>query len=311
MKTEKNSSKSKGKFWGYIRNDGALYAMLILPVAYYILFHYVPMYGITIAFENYNPILGVFKSEWVGLDVFREIFKMKEFLRAVRNTLTLNLINVIFGFPIPIIIAIMLNEVRQSRAKKLFQTILYLPHFISWVIIGGLVYQLFSDTYGMVNSILVSLGLDRVPFLSSKGHWIVLYFCTNVWQTAGWGAIVYLAAITSIDPQLYEAAAIDGCGKYRMIWNITLPSIRGTISIMFILTIGRVMNIGLDQPLMLGNAMVEEVSDVISTFVYRVGIQSAKFSVGTAVGLFQSAISVVMILLSNYITKKIGEEGIW
>lgn len=308
---KENGVQRKSKYISYLRNDGALYVMLFLPILYYIIFHYVPMYGVTIAFKEYNPFLGIFGSEWVGFDVFKEIFKMKEFTRAVRNTLVLNLMNIILGFPVPVIIAIMLNEVRHTKLKKVFQTVLYLPHFISWVIIGGLVYQIFSESYGMVNSLLTSLGLERVPFLSSKPHWIALYFFTHVWQSAGWGAIIYLAAITSIDPQLYEAAAIDGCGKLRMMWNITLPSIKGTVVTMFILTIGKVMNIGLDQPMMLGNVLVEDVSDVISTFVYRVGIQSGKFSVGTAVGLFQSVISIIMILFSNRVANKLGEDGIW
>lgn len=236
---------------------------------------------------------------------------MKEFSQAVRNTLVLNLINVVLGFPVPVLLAIMLNELRWNKLKKVYQTLIYLPHFISWVIIGGLVYQIFSESYGLLTSFLRLFGLDPIPFLSSKPHWIALYFMTNVWQSAGWGTIVYLAAITSIDPQIYEAAMVDGCNKFRMIWNITIPGIKSTIVVMFILTIGKIMNIGLDQPMMLGNVLVQDVSDVISTFVYRVGLQSGKFSVGTAVGLFQSVISVVMVLLSNFVANKCGEEGIW
>ena len=282
-----------------------------MPVCYYILFHYVPMYGVTIAFKDYNPFQGIFGSPWVGLDVFRDIFKMKEFSCAVRNTLVLNMLNLFLGFPMPILLAIMLNEVRQTKLKRVYQTLLYLPHFISWVIIGGLVYQLFSESYGIVNTIIKSFGLPPVPFLTQKSNWIVMYLSVGIWQSAGWGAIIYLAAITGIDPQIYEAAVVDGCGKLKMIWNITLPSIKGTVIIMFILNAGRIMNISLDQPMMLSNVLVEEVSDVISTFVYRVGLQSGKFSVGTAVGLFQSLISLVMLLTTNFITNKMGNEGIW
>ena len=294
-----------------IRKDAALYVMLLLPVCYYILFHYVPMYGVTIAFKDYNPFQGIFGSPWVGLDVFRDIFKMKEFSRAVRNTLVLHMLNLFLGFPMPILLAIMLNEVRQTKLKRVYQTLLYLPHFISWVIIGGLVYQLFPESYGIVNTIIKSFGLPPVPFLTQKSNWIVMYLSVGIWQSAGWGAIIYLAAITGIDPQIYEAAVVDGCGKLKMIWNITLPSIKGTVIIMFILNAGRIMNISLDQPMMLSNVLVEEVSDVISTFVYRVGLQSGKFSVGTAVGLFQSLISLVMLLTTNFITNKMGNEGIW
>lgn len=300
-----------GRALVYLRRDGALYLMLLLPVCYYILFHYVPIYGISIAFKDYNPFQGISGSEWVGLDVFREIFRMKEFPRAVRNTLLLNMMNLILGFPVPVLMAIMLNEVRQTRLKRTYQTLLYLPHFISWVIIGGLAYQLFSESYGSVNALIRKLGMEPVPFLTSNTHWVFTYFFTGVWQSAGWGAIVYLAAITGIDPQLYEAAVMDGCGRLRMIWSITLPSIKGTLVIMFILTVGKIMNISLDQPLVMSNVLVEEVSDVISTFVYRVGLQSGKFSVGTAVGLFQSVISLVMLLSANFITNRLGEEGIW
>ena len=312
MKTVECKSRTKsGKLLQYIKSEGALYVMLLLPISYYLLFHYVPMYGITIAFKDYNPFLGILESEWVGLDVFKEIFRMKAFSQAVRNTLVLNLLNVVLGFPVPIILAIMLNELRCNRLKKVYQTLIYLPHFISWVIIGGLVYQIFSESYGLLTSFLKMFDMGPVPFLSSKPHWIALYFMTHVWQSAGWGTIVYLAAITSIDTQIYEAAMVDGCNKLRMIWSITIPSIKSTIVVMFILTIGKIMNIGLDQPMMLGNVLVQDVSDVISTFVYRVGLQSGKFSVGTAVGLFQSVISVVMVLLSNFVANKCGEEGIW
>ncbi len=311
MKGQKNAVMRRRKTLAYLRKDGVLYLMLLLPVCYYILFHYVPIYGITIAFKDYNPFMGISKSPWVGLEVFQEIFRMKEFPRAVRNTLVLNMMNLVLGFPVPVLIAIMLNEVRQNKLKRIYQTMVYLPHFISWVIIGGLAYQLFSESYGSVNAIIQKLGMEPIPFLTSKPHWIGTYFFTNVWQSAGWGAIVYLAAITGIDPQLYEAAVMDGCGRMRMIWSITLPSIKGTMVIMFILTVGKIMNIGLDQPLMMSNVLVEEVSDVISTFVYRVGLQSGKFSIGTAVGLFQSVVSLVMLLTANFITNRLGGEGIW
>ena len=291
--------------------DIPLYIMLVLPIAYYILFHYAPMYGTIIAFKDYNPFEGIMGSEWVGLEVFREIFRMSEFWRAVRNTLILNLFSLIIGFPVPIILAVMLNEVKMQGLRKKIQTFLYLPHFISWVVIGGLVYQLFSESYGIVNTIIKSFGGAPVKFLTDKSNWILMYFFTGVWQSAGWGAIVYLAAITNVPPELCEAAVVDGCTRIKTIWHIILPSIRSTIVIMFILNVGKIMNIGVDQPMMLGNVLVEDVSDVISTFVYRIGIQSGKFSVGTAVGIFQSVIGLVLIYSANLASNKLGEEGIW
>jgi len=303
--------KKKLGIWDYIKKDYLLYLMLILPVAFYITFCYVPMYGIVIAFKDYNIFSGIFGSEWIGFDVFKEIFKMSEFTRSLRNTLVLNLINLFLGFPIPIILAILLNEIRNDLFKRSLQTLLYLPYFLSWVIISGIAYQLFSTSTGVINQIIKNVGGSPIPFLTDNGWWIFTYFITHVWQSSGWGAIIYLAAITGISPELYEAARVDGCNRFRMMWNITLPSIRSTVVVMLILNLGKIVTIGFDQPFTMGNAMVQNVSDVISTFVYRMGIQNGEFSFATAVGLFQAVVSLVMIFLSNFFAKKMGEDGIW
>jgi putative aldouronate transport system permease protein len=262
------------------------------------------------AFQDYNIFAGIGGSEWVGLDVFRFIFQQDSFYRALKNTLVLNVLDLIAGFPAPILLAILLNEVRQVKFKKLTQTVLYLPHFMSWVIIGGIVYLMFSNS-GMVNHFMASLGLEKIEFLSQKTPWLITYISVGVWQNVGWGTIIYLAAITGINKELYEASDMDGCTRLRKMWHITLPSIKPTINILLILQIGRMVSIGFDRPFVMGNSLVSEYSDVISTFVYRVGISSGDFSQATAVGLFQSVVGLTLLVSANFIAKKLGEDGIW
>ncbi|MEK3877718.1 ABC transporter permease subunit [Paenibacillus sp. FSL H8-0122] len=297
-------------FWLRIRRDALLYVLLLLPLLYIAIFKYAPIYGLIMAFQDYNIFKGTSGSEWVGLDVFRFIFQQDSFYRALKNTLVLNVLDLVAGFPAPIILAILLNEVRMARFKKLTQTILYLPHFMSWVIIGGIVYLMFSNS-GMVNLFLDSLGLAKIEFLSQKAPWLATYITVGVWQNIGWGTIIYLAAITGINKELYEASDMDGCSRLRKMWHITLPGIKSTINILLILQIGRMVSIGFDRPFVMGNSLVSEYSDVISTFVYRVGISSGDFSQATAVGLFQSVVGLTLLIGANYIAKKLGEDGIW
>ncbi len=287
-----------------------LYALLLLPMAYIAIFKYAPIYGVLMAFQEYNIFQGISGSEWVGLDVFRFIFEQDSFYRALTNTLVLNLLDLAAGFPAPIILAILLNELRFTRFKKLTQTVLYLPHFLSWVIIGGMVYLMFSSG-GMANTMLSGLGLGKIEFLSDKTNWLIMYVAIGIWQSAGWGTILYLAAMISINKDLYEAADIDGCSRVRKIWHITLPGIKPTIIILLILQIGRMVSIGFDRPFVMGNSLVSDYSDVISTYVYRIGIGSGDFSQATAVGLFQSVVGLLFLVSANYVAKKIGENGIW
>ncbi|WP_164775510.1 ABC transporter permease [Paenibacillus glycanilyticus] len=279
-------------------------------MAYIALFRYAPIYGVLMAFQDYNIFQGISGSEWVGLDVFRFIFEQDSFYRALTNTLVLNLLDLVAGFPAPIILAILLNELRFTRFKKLTQTVLYLPHFLSWVIIGGMVYLMFSSG-GMANTILSGLGLGKIEFLSDKTNWLIMYVAVGIWQSAGWGTILYLAAMIGINKDLYEAADIDGCSRIRKIWHITLPGIKPTIIILLILQIGRMVSIGFDRPFVMGNSLVSDYSDVISTYVYRIGIGSGDFSQATAVGLFQSVVGLLFLVSANYVAKKIGENGIW
>ncbi|GAA4863311.1 sugar ABC transporter permease [Paenibacillus vulneris] len=294
----------------YLNRYWQLYAMLMLPIAYFLVFKYGPMYGVTIAFKDFNLFQGINKSPWIGLDTFREIFKMDAFYVALRNTFMLNFLDLIFSFPAPILLALMLNELGRAWFKKLSQTILYLPHFISWVIIGGIVYQAFSTNSGVVNHLLGNIGIGPIPFLSDKYYWLVTYLGTGIWQSAGWGTIIYLAALTAINKELYEAADVDGAGRFAKIWNITLPGIRSTIIVLLILKLGEMVQIGFDRPFVIGNVTVAEFSQVLSTFVYKIGMQTGEYSVATAVGFFQAVVGLVFILTSNYISKKTTDEGI-
>ncbi|MFB9829173.1 ABC transporter permease [Lederbergia wuyishanensis] len=305
----KSLNKNKGVFY-YIKRDIILYLMLVLPVAYILTFKYGSMYGIQIAFKDYNMFEGMSKSPWNNFETFKEIFASQQFYQVVRNTLVLNGLDLIVGFPAPIILAILINELRFKKFKRVSQTILYLPHFLSWVIIGGIVAQLLAPT-GMLNSLITRSGGDVLPFLTNKFAWVGTYTLVGVWQSAGWGTILYLAAMTGIDKELYEAADIDGAGRLRKIWHVTLPGIKPTIAILLILQLGNIMAINFDRPFNLQNNLVMDYGDVISTYVYRVGIQSANFSIGAAVGLFQSVICLVFLLSSNFISKKMGEQGIW
>ena len=294
-----------------LKRGALLYLLLFLPVIYFIIFKYIPMYGVIIAFKEYNIFEGIMNSPWVGFKYFKEIFTMTEFQRALRNTLMLNSLDLFFSFPAPIILALLLNEIQINWFKRTSQTLLYLPYFLSWVIIGGIVYQLLSTHNGIINIIIKSIGLKPIPFLTTKALWIGTYVSVGVWQSAGWGTIIYLAAIAGVNPELYEAARVDGAGKLQQIWHVTLPCIRQTIVILLIMNLGKILMIGFERPFTIGNSYVVDYSDVISTFVYRVGLQSFQFSLATAVGLFQSAIGMIFLLAANYLAEKFGEEGIF
>ncbi|MCR5753917.1 MAG: ABC transporter permease subunit [Acetatifactor sp.] len=294
------------KVWNY----KWIYIMLIPVMAYFIVFRYIPMYGITIAFKDYNIFKGVLGSPWVGLDVFKKIFANKNFWSAIKNTFVLNLTALAVSFPLTIIVSLMLNELAGVRFKKITQSILYLPHFISWVVVAGIATNLFALQEGTINSILQRFGIGPIPFLSSEGWWIITYVICNVWKEIGWGTIIYLAALTGVDETLYEASYLDGASKFQRLIYITLPSIKSIIVTMLILNISKMMSIGLDAPLLLGNAKVMGVSEVISTYTYRIGIEKAQYSQSTAIGLFQSVVNIIILVAADKFAKAIGEEGI-
>ena len=304
--------KRKPKLTWLVR-DWRLYVMLALPVIWYLLFCYKPMIGVVIAFQKYSLVKGMWGSRWVGLDNFEFVMGLRDFPLALKNTMWLNLMGLVMGFPVPIVLAIMLNEIKHSGVKRVSQTLLYLPHFLSWIIIGGMVLKIFAPTTGVVNSMLLRFGLidKNVPFLTDGPTWQLTYTLVGVWQNMGWGTILYLSAITGINMELFEAARIDGANKLQQIWHVTLPGIRSTIVVLLILNIGQMMNISFDRPYILGNTLVQDYCDVLSTFVYRTGITNHKFDRATAIGLFQSVVGLIMISGANFITKKLGEDGIW
>lgn len=307
------TSKAPRRRVNWFKRDWRLYAMLAIPVVWYLLFCYKPMVGVLIAFQKYNLFKGIWGSKWVGWKNFEFIMKMRDFPIALRNTLVLNFMGLLMGFPVPILLAILLNEIRSKAYKRVSQTLMYLPHFLSWIIIGGMVLEIFAPTTGVVNSLLLRYGIidKNIPFLTDGRTWQLTYTIVGVWQSMGWGTILYLSAITGINMELFEAAKIDGANKVQQIWHVTLPGIRSTIVVLLIMNIGQMMNISFDRPYVMGNTLVQDYCDVLSTFVYRMGITNAKFERATAIGLFQSVVGLIMISTANFVTKRLGEDGIW
>jgi putative aldouronate transport system permease protein len=294
-----------------LKRDRHLYLMLLPVIGFYLLFKYAPMAGEVIAFKDYRFADGIFGSKWVGLKHFQSLFASIDFWRVLRNTLLLNVYSLVFGFPVPILLALLLNEVRKEWYKRTVQNLLYLPHFISWVVLGGIFIAMLSPSTGVVNLLLKQFGIEPIYFMASSSWWPVAYTLSGIWREAGWGTILYLAAMASIDPQLYEAAKMDGASKLRQIWHITLPGIRSTIAILLVLRMGQMMDVGLEQTLVLQNQSVLDVADVISTYVYRVGLQNMNYSYTTALGLFQSAIGLILVIGVNRLTRAFGERGLW
>lgn len=305
---------TKFKFDVYMKRYWQLYVMLLLPLTYLLVFKYAPMIYVQIAFKKYSLVESIWKLPVAanhGFEYFIKAFKTNDFKYALRNTLTLNLLDLFFGFPAPIIFALILNELCFARYKKVVQTIAYMPHFLSWVIIYSLALQLLAPNDGLVNMIIHDLGGKAIPFLNEEGHWIGSYIGFGIWQNFGWGSIVYLASIAGINPELYEAASVDGAGRFRKMWHITLPGIKPTIVVLLIMSLGNILGGGFDRPFAFQNNLVMRVADVIPTFVYRVGIKGLQFSLTTAVGLFQSVVGVFFLLMANFISRKLGERGIW
>ena len=302
------------KTFVYMSRYEALYLLLLLPIIYFVVFRYVPFVYVQIAFKQYSIVQSVWTMPWAGnygFEYFIKAFENRDFLYAIRNTLMLNLLDLGVGFPAPIILAIILNELPFKKFKRFTQTVAYMPHFLSWIIIFGLSMQLFSPTTGLVNILITKTGREAILFLNEPVLWVVTYVLLGIWQSIGWNTIIYLAAITNINPELYEAASVDGASRMRKIWHITLPGIRPTIMTLLILALGGVMGGGMDRPYALRNPLVNSVSNTISIFVYNAGIRGLQFSLTTAVGLFQSVIGVIFLLTANTIAKRLGERGIW
>ncbi|WP_397386584.1 ABC transporter permease [Paenibacillus roseipurpureus] len=293
-----------------LKQNIPLYIMFVPVILFYLIFKYYPMTGLVIAFKKYSFIKGIWGSPWAGLDSFKMIFQTKQNFNIIWNTLKLSGLSIIIGFPIPIILALLLNEVRKLQIKRLVQTLVYLPHFLNWVIVGGIVVTVFSQSTGTLNHVIEKMFGESYPFLYKEFSWITIYLTSGVWKEAGWNAIIYLAALTAIDQSLYEAASIDGANRWQQTIRITLPAITPTIIILLILKIGHLMELGFDQVYVLQNNAVLEVSEVISTFIYKIGIQQANFSLATAMGLFESLVGLILVLSANRIARHFG-QGLW
>lgn len=305
--SRKKNSELKKRLW---RNKW-LYVMLLPGVLYFIIFKYLPMYGLIISFQDYKPYQGIMGSEWVGMEHFKRLFTEPDFMNILWNTIMLFALNLFIYFPVPIILALMLNEMRGNFFKRLFQTLVYLPHFMSWVIIVSITYVMVTMDGGIINELLVYLGFNKINFLLSPEWFQPMYILQVIWREAGWGTIIYLASIAAVDPGLYEAARMDGAGRLRQVWHITLPAIRGVIITLFILKIGHVLDLGFEHVYLLLNSMNREVAEIIDTYVYTAGLRQGQYSYSTAIGFFKSVIGLIMVMLVNKISKKFGEEGVY
>jgi len=287
-----------------------LWFMLLPGLVYFFLFHYLPLWGLIIAFKDYKPFLGFNASDWVGLAHFDRLFADRSFWRALSNSLIINIYQLISGFLVPVILGLLLNEVRHRRYKQGIQTVLFLPHFLSWVIIYGITFSLFSYT-GIVNACLNVLGVEAKTFLLEPSLFRPMIMLQQVWRDAGWGSIIILAALSGINPQLYEAAIVDGANRRQQFRHVTFPGIRSVLSILLVIQLGRALYTGFEQIYVMQTPLNYSVSDVIETYSYRTGILNANLSYATAIGLFQSVVGVLLVVAANWVVNKLGEEGIW
>ncbi|MEY9093809.1 ABC transporter permease [Paenibacillus sp. RC84] len=293
-----------------IRKNKLLYVMLLPVLLYYAVFHYAPMYGAIIAFKDFSPRLGIWGSEWVGFAHFESFFSGAYFWRTIKNTILISLNELVFGFPAPIILALLLNEVRNSVFKRTVQTVTYMPYFISLVVICGIIKD-FTASSGVINDIIAFFGGERLTLLLEPEWFRTIYVSSGIWQHIGWGTIIYLAALTGIDQEQYEAAKMDGAGRWKQMLNVTLPGLMPTIIILLILELGRMMNVGFEKIILLYNPSTFDTADVVSSYVYRVGLQEFNYSFSSAVGLFNSAVNFTLLLGSNWISRKLNSTSLW
>ncbi|WP_373457844.1 ABC transporter permease [Paenibacillus wynnii] len=308
----KNSLNPRHKLWRRIVAQRHLQTMALLGVVWMFIFNYIPMYGIIIAFKEFNIVKSISEAPWVGLTHFREFLADDNFGNVMRNTLGISLIKLFIGFPLPIIFALFLNEIRSIRYKKAIQTISYLPHFLSWVVLGGILATWLADV-GIVNHVLMALNVIDQPitYLAEPKHFWTIIITSDIWKELGWSAIIYLAAIAGVSPEMYEAATIDGAGRFQKMWFVTLPSIKSTISILFILAVSGVLNSNFDQILVLRNSLNDSSSNVIDYYVYQTGLLSGRYSYSAAIGLFKSVIALILLLIANQVSKKINDTSLF
>ena len=293
-----------------MKEHKVLYLLMVPGLLYFVLFRYLPMFGLVIAFKDYNIFKGIWASDWVGLANFEALVHSSDFWNVMKNTLVISLTKILIGFPIPILLAILLNDIKSMRFKRVTQTFLYLPHFLSWVVIGGIMLNLFSPVFGLAGEVFRTLGIEPVNIMAKKGSifWVVIF--SDVWKEAGWSTIVFLAALTQVDESLYEAAKMDGANKFKQMLYITLPCISSIVIVMLILRIGKVMNAGFEQILVLQNPITMESIDIFDTYVYREGLGRGSYSFAAAVDTFKSVIALILVTSANKISKMFGEEGI-
>lgn len=288
------------------------FLLLLAPVLlYYVLFKYVPMFGIIVSFKDYNLFTGVWQSNWVGLKYYRMFFHNPDAIVIMKNTFLLGAYKLVCGFPAPILLALLLNELRLKRYKRFVQTVSYMPHFLSAVVVSGIMVMILSPSTGWVNHAIQAMGFEPINFLQKASWFRTIYVGSEVWQEIGWGSIIYLAALTAIDPQLYEAAKIDGAGRLKQALHVTLPGIAPAIIILFILQVGKVMELGFEKVYLLSNAATYETSDIIATYVYRAGIVQGNFSYGSAIDLFMGVIGFIFIYSANQVSRRLGESSLW
>lgn len=291
--------------------NGDLMLLMLPVVAYYVIFSYIPMAGIVIAFKEYRLLDGIWGSPWVGLKQFEVLFQTPSFFEVLRNTVVISALRILFGFPAPILLALLLNELRSEKYKRVIQTISYLPHFLSWVVLAGIFLQFLSPSSGPINILLTKMGLQPIYFLGQPSTFVPTIIATGIWQSIGWGSIIYLAAISGISPELYESALLDGANRLQRIWYITLPSIAPTIVVLFILNMGSILNGGFDQIFNLYNDAVMSVADILDTYVYRRGLTGLQYSYAAAVGLFKNGIGFLFVFATNLFARKLGDASLW
>ncbi|GAE31029.1 ABC transporter permease [Halalkalibacter hemicellulosilyticus] len=311
LDTTVSSAQHKSTFWKDIKRDKLLYLLLIPGIVYLLIFRYIPMYGVVIAFQDYNIIAGISGSVWVAFEQFERLFRTPNFSSIFMNTLIISSLKLLFGFPAPIILALLLNELRHMAFKRFTQSVIYLPHFISWVIFAGIIITFLNPVDGLFNYFIKQLGGQPISFLTSPDYFRSILVISDIYKEMGWGTIIYLAAMTGVRPDLYEAARIDGANRFKQMWHVTLPAIRPVILIMLILSLGNILEAGFLQIYLLYSPLVYDVADVIDTYVYRRGIQEANYSLATAAGLFKSIIALILIVTANKIVKKFGQDGLW
>lgn len=303
--------KRRNRTLDRLKRDRWLYVLLLPGLLYFIVFKYLPMWGVLIAFQDYHPMAGLSGSQWVGLKHFERFFSESSFWMLLRNTALLAVYNLLFYFPMPIIFALLLNEVRVQYFKSAVQTMIYIPHFVSWVVVVGILHVFLTTEGGLINEALVRLGIEKIPFLLSQEWFRPLIILEIIWKETGWGTILFLAALAGIDPTLYEAAKMDGANRWRQMWHITLPALKTVTVILLILRLGNFLDTGFEQIFLMLNSMNRNVGEVFDTYVYTNGIVQGHFSFSTAVGLFKSVVGLMLVVGANYFAKKIGEEGLY